>query len=216
MSESRAFANAMAALQKKSAILEEENKILHSQLKSCQYELQKLVEELSNQENIFETLEKKLKNTISQLEEELLKKDEEILQKDAQIESLSQELHQSLIDQSRIMDQQLSDRQQLSEQQEQIEKLKQVIHKLKEPRKDDVRFTQSEKKTSFVSKLDNAVEQYFNNENQGYEQLIRRISKLEKEIKDMENEQSNKILLDQKIQLLKELQEQEESLLQYI
>ncbi|CAK92564.1 unnamed protein product (macronuclear) [Paramecium tetraurelia] len=216
MSESRAFANAMAALQKKSAILEEENKILHSQLKSCQYELQKLVEELSNKEGIFETLEKRLKITVSQLEEELYKKDEEILQKDAQIESLSQELHQSLIDQSRIMDQQLSDRQQLSEQQEQIQKLKQVIHKLKEPRKDDLRFTQSEKKTSFVSKLDNAVEQYFNNENQGYEQLIRRISKLEKEIKDMENEQSNKILLDQKIQLLKELQEQEESLLQYI
>ncbi|CAD8053999.1 unnamed protein product [Paramecium sonneborni] len=216
MSESRAFANAMAALQKKAAFLEEDNKILVTQLKSCQYELQKLVEELSNKESIFETLENKLKTTISQLEEELFKKDEELLQKDAQIESLSQELHQSLIDQSRVMDQQLIDKQQLSEQQEQIQKLKSVIYKLKEPRKEDVRFTQSEKKTSFVSRLDNAVEQYFNNENQGYEQLIRRISRLEKEIKEMENEQSNKVLLDQKIQLLKELQEQEESLLQYI
>ncbi|CAD8046723.1 unnamed protein product [Paramecium sonneborni] len=216
MSESRAFANAMQALQKKASFLEEDNKILVNQLKSFQYELQKLVEELSNKECIFETLENKLKTTIAQLEEELFKKDEEILQKDAQIESLSQELHQSLIDQSRVMDQQLIDKQQLSEQQEQIEKLKQVIHKLKEPRKEDARFTQSEKKTSFVSKLDNAVEQYFNNENQGYEQLIRRISRLEKEIKEMENEQSNKILLDQKIQLLRELQEQEESLLQYI
>jgi hypothetical protein len=44
--------------------------------------------------------------------------------------------------------------------------------------------------------LDSAVDSYFKNENNGYELLIRRISKLEKEIADMEDAQSNKLVLD--------------------
>ncbi|KAM3126993.1 hypothetical protein pb186bvf_020908 [Paramecium bursaria] len=211
--QSKAYVQAMQALQRKCQLLEDQNRLLIMQNDELQLQVQQLANELQEKEELFEQLEDRLKEQIALLEEEFQNKE-------IQVEQLKQELHESLLDQSKIMEQHLMDKQNIQEQDNQIQKLKQVINRLKEPRLD----TQSDKKVpplTFQAKLEDTVEHFFSSvkkqrspANDDYQTLIRRIQKIEDEIYQLESDQTNQKIIEEKLKILQQLQLQEESMLQ--